>query len=110
MYRDVCSKRMRLDDGCNNNLNVPSVKENETWSCSGDTSLVEPEILEDMGVGMLADGEGSRESSQTLKTQECTISPKNFEAERHSTRSVDTDLVTQETFKGSSFESASLDR
>lgn len=66
---------MRLDDGCNNNIDN-EVKENEHWSCAGDTSLVEPEILEDMGVSMLADGEGSRES--LLKTQECTISPKNF--------------------------------
>ncbi|XP_011495682.1 PREDICTED: S-phase kinase-associated protein 2 isoform X2 [Ceratosolen solmsi marchali] len=103
------SKRMRLDDGCNNNLNSASVKESERWSCSGDTSLVEPEILEDMGVSMLADGEASRESLQILKTQECTISPKNFESNRHS-KNKSTMYETKETFKSTSFEPANVDR
>jgi F-box and leucine-rich repeat protein 1 (S-phase kinase-associated protein 2) len=100
---------MRLDDGCNNNLNNASVKERERWSCSGDTSLVEPEILEDMGVSMLADGEASRESLQTLKTQECTISPKNFESGRHS-KNKNAIYEAKETFKSKSFEPTNGDR
>ena len=100
---------MRLDDGCNNNLNTTSEKESETWSCSGNTSLVEPEILEDMGVGMLADGEASRESLQNLKTQECTISPKNFEAERKLQNS-NTLYSTEEPFKKTTLETSNIDR
>lgn len=100
---------MRLDDGCNNNINGSSVTENERWSCSGDTSLVEPEILEDMGVSMLAD-EASRESLQTqLKTQECTISPKNFEAERKS-KKLKTAHEKQENFKSTNFSADHIDR
>lgn len=100
---------MRLDDGCNNNLNGSSVTENERWSCSGDTSLVEPEILEDMGVSMLAD-EASRESIQTqLKTQECTISPKNFEAEKK-LKKLKTAQENQESFKDTSFSADPNDR
>lgn len=109
MYNDVCSKRIKLDDGCNNNVNGTAVKENERWSCSGDTSLVEPEILEDMGVGMLTDGEGSRESSQNLKTQECLLSPKKYESDKH-TKSSDTAYQSQETFRTASFESTNVDR
>lgn len=48
-----------MDDGCNNNLNstVNSESQNSTgWSYSGNASLIEPEILEDMGVSMLEDG------------------------------------------------------
>ncbi|XP_058794171.1 S-phase kinase-associated protein 2 isoform X2 [Phymastichus coffea] len=103
------SKRIKLDDGCNNNVNGTEERENEKWSCSGDTSLVEPEILEDMGVGMLADGEGSHESLQNLKTQECTISPKNFEAEMRAKHS-DSTYQSQKTFRTASFESTNPDR
>lgn len=51
------SKRLRLDDSCNNNLNSNAAdspsKDNGKWSYSGNASLVEPEILEEMGVSML---------------------------------------------------------
>lgn len=97
---------MRLDDGCNNNINGTPVEENEKWSCSGDTSLVEPEILEDMGVSMLADEEASRESFQALKTQECTISPKNF----NHLKTANTIYESQETYKSNDFEQADIDR
>ncbi|KAJ8681569.1 hypothetical protein QAD02_017361 [Eretmocerus hayati] len=103
------SKRMRLDDGCNNNINGTTNVENDTWSCSGNTSLVEPEILEDMGVSMLADGEASRESLQILKTQECTVSPKNFEVDRY-IKTQDSLNETQKTFNSNDFEGANLER
>ena len=64
---------MRLDDGCNNNLNALSEtsKNNSThWSCSGDTSLVEPEILEDMGVSMLEDENSCESDLKKLRTQD----------------------------------------
>ncbi|XP_014213892.1 S-phase kinase-associated protein 2 [Copidosoma floridanum] len=96
-------KRMRLDNGCNNNVNSPEIKETESWSCSGDTSLIEPEMLEDMGVGMLVDGEASRDSLKTLQTQECTIPPKKFEAER-CLKNVDSMYGSQESHKSASFE------
>lgn len=105
MY-NVCSKRMRLDDGCNNNLDSATEKDNEKWSCSGDTSLVEPEILEDMGVGMLADGEVSRDSLQTLKTQECTISPKKFDQ----IKTASIIYESQQTYNSNSFEKENTDR
>lgn len=72
----VCSKRLRLDDGSNNNLNstVNSESQNNTrWSYSGNASLIEPEILEDMGVGMLEDGVVNCES--TKASGECVILP-----------------------------------
>ena len=72
---------MRFGVDLEDEVNGMIEEENENWLCAGDTSLVEPEILEDMGVGMLVDGETSRESIQTMKTQECTIPPKNFEKE-----------------------------
>ncbi|XP_012270645.1 S-phase kinase-associated protein 2 isoform X2 [Orussus abietinus] len=79
------SKRIRLDDGCNNNLNstLNSIsKSSVRWSCASDASLVEPEILEDMGVSMLEDEEVSCESLKKLQSQECTISPTSSESSR----------------------------
>ncbi|XP_043463038.1 S-phase kinase-associated protein 2 [Leptopilina heterotoma] len=67
------SKRVRLDDGCNNNLNeiTETSKSNAThWSCSGDTSFVEPEILEDMGVSMLEDEESCENDLKKPRLQE----------------------------------------
>lgn len=69
----IFSKRVRLDDGCNNNLNEISEtsKSNGThWSCSGDTSFVEPEILEDMGVSMLEDEESCENDLKKPRLQE----------------------------------------
>ncbi|XP_072757626.1 S-phase kinase-associated protein 2 [Anoplolepis gracilipes] len=71
------SKRLRLDDGCNNNLNstVNSESQNSTrWSYSGNASLIEPEILEDMGVGMLEDGVVNCEKT----SGNCIILPANL--------------------------------
>ncbi|KAL7288698.1 hypothetical protein TKK_0017423 [Trichogramma kaykai] len=104
------SKKMRLDDGCNNNLNGDSEQESEKWSCAGDTSLVEPEILQDMGVSMLADGEASRESLQAMKTQECTISPKNFTTEKHLKNSQLKHEIPKESLNNDNFDNENLNR
>lgn len=70
---------MRLDDGCNNN-NINGTPDNAgssdngQWTCAGDTSLVEPEVLVDLGVSMLAD-ETSCESLKILQTNDCNVSP-----------------------------------
>ncbi|XP_033301494.1 S-phase kinase-associated protein 2 isoform X2 [Bombus bifarius] len=72
------SKQLRLDDSCNNNLNDSlnsTTKHSAKWSCSGDTSLVEPEILEEMGVSMLEDGASNCESTRKSHSLEQTISP-----------------------------------
>lgn len=45
------------------------------WSYSGNTSFVEPEILEDMGVSMLEDPVANDESTKQLQSQVCIISP-----------------------------------
>lgn len=66
-----------MDDGCNNNLNstVNSESENNTrWSYSGNASLIEPEILEDMGVSMLEDGVVNCEKT----SEDCIILPANL--------------------------------
>ncbi|XP_070154127.1 S-phase kinase-associated protein 2 isoform X1 [Polyergus mexicanus] len=70
------SKRLRLDDGCNNNLNstVNSESQNTRWSYSGNASLIEPEILEDMGVSMLEDGIVNCEKT----SGDCIILPANL--------------------------------
>ncbi|KAI4477801.1 hypothetical protein M0802_014633 [Mischocyttarus mexicanus] len=52
-----CSKRLRIDDK-GNNLNSTfnsTSKINTRWSYTGDSSFVEPEILEDMGVSIIED-------------------------------------------------------
>ena len=102
---DIFSKRMRVDDGSNNNTNV-ATKDSKQWTYSGDTSLVEPEILEDMGVSMLADGESSQENKiPLLKTQECTISPKKFD--KNKIRKSENALKKKENY---SFESNTANR
>ncbi|XP_033338576.2 S-phase kinase-associated protein 2 [Megalopta genalis] len=71
------SKILRLDDGCNNNLNgILNEKpvSNERWSYSGDGSLVEPEILADMGVGMLED-EASCDRTKISQSSKHSVSP-----------------------------------
>ncbi|KAK0167573.1 hypothetical protein PV327_004952 [Microctonus hyperodae] len=75
------SKRMKLDDGCNNNLNSTlnsDSKNNGRWSRPGDTSLVEPEVMVDLGVSMLDDEESS-ESLRKSPSHEPTIFPNNYE-------------------------------
>lgn len=71
------SKRLRLDNGCNLNSMLNNGLQNGTkWSFSGDTSFVEPEILEDMGVSMLEDAVVNIESTrQPMQSQERVISP-----------------------------------
>ncbi|XP_015521230.2 S-phase kinase-associated protein 2 isoform X1 [Neodiprion pinetum] len=109
------SKRIRLDDGSNNNLNSTlnsATKNNTRWTCAGDTSLVEPEILEDMGVSMLEDEEMSGGSVKKLKTHECTISPTGSQNRRtQSTENGDIVYGSHSTmYRDSSFETVHLER
>ncbi|XP_043275668.1 S-phase kinase-associated protein 2 isoform X2 [Venturia canescens] len=112
------SKRMRLDDGCNNNLNSTlnsASKNGARWTCSGDTSLVEPEILEDMGVSMLDDEDASRESMKKLQSQEDVISLSSSENSRQlaesEVRIQNTEVQRQDKrFRTSTFDTATLPR
>ncbi|XP_017886904.1 S-phase kinase-associated protein 2 isoform X2 [Ceratina calcarata] len=64
------SKRLRVDDSCNNlnrTLTDSPPKDNSKWSYSADASLVEPEILEEMGVSML-EGEDLLNCESTKKS------------------------------------------
>ncbi|KYQ59063.1 S-phase kinase-associated protein 2 [Trachymyrmex zeteki] len=108
------SKRLRLDNGCNNNLNdtLNSHSQNNTkWPYSGDASLIEPEILEDMGVSMLEDGITNCENTKRLQSEECTILTENLASNN---RSVIDDSVIfgyqEEVYTSSSLEIAISDR
>ncbi|XP_048505056.1 S-phase kinase-associated protein 2 isoform X2 [Athalia rosae] len=115
---EICwyqSKRMRLDDGCNNNLNSTlnsATKSNTRWTCAGDTSLVEPEILEDMGVSMLEDEEVSCESMKKLQSHECTISPTSSESSRKQAPEKEDIEFKSHTaiYRDTSFNNINLDR
>ncbi|XP_032675735.1 S-phase kinase-associated protein 2 [Odontomachus brunneus] len=69
------SKKIPLENTCNNNLNNNMPQNSRRWSYSGNTSFVEPEILEDMGVSMLEDPVTNDESTKQLQSQVCIISP-----------------------------------
>ncbi|XP_071633405.1 S-phase kinase-associated protein 2 isoform X1 [Temnothorax longispinosus] len=107
-------KRLRLDDGCNNNLNstLDSDSRNDTkWSYSGNASLIEPEMLEDMGVGMLEDGVGNYESTKRLQSEECTILSENLDS--HNRSIIDESDVfgyQEEVYTSSGLEIANTDR
>ncbi|XP_043249572.1 S-phase kinase-associated protein 2 [Colletes gigas] len=105
------SKRLRLDKNCNNNLNSTlnsASKNNENWSCSGDTSLVEPEILEDMGVSMLED-EASQESTRKSQSLNGPISPAGPNTSRQC-ETVNAFEHQQSIYRGSSFDTVVMDR
>lgn len=109
------SKRMRLDDGCNNNLSSTlnsATKNNARWTCAGDTSLVEPEILEDMGVSMLEDEEISCESLKQLPSHECTASPTGSEGSRRPAAEIVENVFANHPtiYRESSFDTVNLDR
>lgn len=118
MQKKKFSKRMRLDDGCNNNLDLnstlDSASKNTRWTCAGDTSLVEPEILEDMGVSMLEDEEVSCGSIKKLKTQEYNnASPNGSETSRQRPSQESTDNIFGNhttIYRESSFDTVHLDR
>ncbi|KYN07750.1 S-phase kinase-associated protein 2 [Cyphomyrmex costatus] len=78
------SKRLRLDNGCNNNLNNSHCQNSTKWPYSGDASLIEPEILEDMGVSMLEDGVTNCENTKKLQSEECTILAENLTSNNRS--------------------------
>ncbi|XP_066597239.1 S-phase kinase-associated protein 2 isoform X2 [Prorops nasuta] len=106
------SKRIRLEDGCNNNLNSTlnsASKNNTKWTCAGDTSLVEPEILEDMGVSILVDVEASCESLKPSPCEEVKFSPISLE-NRQNQPDENNDINKQDSVYRSSFETTSIDR
>ncbi|KAG5327600.1 SKP2 protein, partial [Pseudoatta argentina] len=108
------SKRLRLDNSCNNNLNntLNSHSENSTkWPYSGDASLIEPEILEDMGVSMLEDGVTNCENTKRLQSEGCTILAENLASNNRSIID-DSDIFgyQEEVYTSSSLEIAISDR
>lgn len=109
----IFSKRVRLDDGCNNNLNeiTETSKSNTThWSCSGDTSFVEPEILEDMGVSMLEDEESCESDLKKPRLQE--PSPTQSQINRENSLKEKNACISQDSgmYRHSSFETVVPDK
>lgn len=103
-----------MDVGCNNNLNstLNGDSRNDTkWSYSGNASLIEPEILEDMGVGMLEDGVANYESTKRLQSEECTILSENLDRNNKS-RIDEPDVFgyQEEVYTSSSLEIANTNR
>lgn len=100
---------MKLDDGCNNNLNSTLNSESKNgrrWSYRGDTSLVEPEVLVDLGVSML-DDDASSESFKKPSQDEATSSPdeSSSESSRQFPENGTTDLDDKnKIYKSSSFD------
>ncbi|KAK2586549.1 hypothetical protein KPH14_011439 [Odynerus spinipes] len=108
------SKRMRLDDGCNNlNSTFNSTSKNSTrWSYTADSSLVEPEILEDMGVSMLDNETINCDNVKKLQSQDCTISPNNADNNKRLPLN-DNGIYESESeslYRGSSFETINVER
>jgi hypothetical protein len=71
-----------LNDGYNNNLNNTfnnKSQNNTRWSYSGDVSLLEPEILKDMGVDMLEKEIINCGSTKKLQSEECIVLPANLD-------------------------------
>lgn len=108
----IYSKHLCLDDNCNNNLNgsLNNTSNNSTqWLCSGDTSLVEPEILEDMGVSMLEDEAMSYKRTRKSHSLERTTLPT---ASNNSGQcgKLNNSQNQEYTYSGSSFDTVSIDR
>ncbi|XP_029050962.1 S-phase kinase-associated protein 2 isoform X2 [Osmia bicornis bicornis] len=105
------SKRLRLDDTCNNNLNSTlnsASKNNANWSCASDGNLVEPEMLADMGVSMLEDQASSCERANNSESVERT-SPISSENSKKCNKSNSFD--SQESIhRASSFDTVIIDR
>ncbi|XP_017764417.1 PREDICTED: S-phase kinase-associated protein 2 isoform X2 [Eufriesea mexicana] len=104
------SKRLRLDDSCNNNLNSSlnsTSKNSARWSCSADGN-VEPEILEDMGVSMLEDEASSCESTKKSDSLERTISP-TISGNSGQCEKVNSFQRQESVYRGSSFDTVSMD-
>jgi len=108
----VYSKRLRLDNGCNNNLNSAlngDFRNGTKWPYSGNASLIEPEILEDMGVGMLDDGVTNYESTKRLQP-ECKSLSENLDSNNRSIIDDSDVFGYQEEVYTSSLEIANTDR
>ncbi|XP_008547550.1 S-phase kinase-associated protein 2 isoform X1 [Microplitis demolitor] len=113
-YSPPNSKRVKLDDGCNNNLNSTLNSESKNgrrWSYRGDTSLVEPEVLVDLGVSML-DDDASSESLKKSSSQDgvISLSESSSECSRQPTENGSTALDDKDKIYGSSFEKIGLER
>ncbi|XP_076387670.1 S-phase kinase-associated protein 2 isoform X3 [Megachile rotundata] len=105
------SKRLRLDDTCNNNLNSTlnsASKNNANWSCSGDGTLVEPEILEDMGVSMLEDEATSCKRAKNTRSIKCA-SPASSNSSKQCDKTNSFD-GQESILRGSSFDTVIMDR
>ena len=99
---------MRTDDGCNNNMKNSSPNENAGWTYSADTSLVESEIMEEMGVSMLEEEE-KYESPKDELTQEPVLSLRHAE-ELRQTLAKEKIFTKEEISRGTSFENINNDR
>jgi len=101
-----------LDNGCNNNLNSTlngDFRNSTKWPYSGNASLIEPEILEDMGVSMLEDGVTNYESTKRLQP-ECKSLSENLDSNNRSIIDDPDVFGYQEEVYTSSLEIANTDR
>ncbi|XP_063991790.1 S-phase kinase-associated protein 2 isoform X2 [Diachasmimorpha longicaudata] len=107
------SKRKRLDDGCNNNLNNSRNNDSKSarkWKCPGDTSVVEAAVMVDLGVSML-DDETSCDSVKRSQSQDRSVSPSSMVSGRHA--AADDNILGDEKeniYRCSKFERGNLSR
>lgn len=99
-----------MDNSCNNVLNSTFNNEsqnNTRWSYSGTASLVEPEILEDMGVGMLED----ENCTKTLESEKCTtVLPINLNHSKRLTDKTSGFECQEEVYTSSNLETINAER
>lgn len=103
-----------MDDGCNNlNSTFNSTSKNNTrWSYNADSSLVEPEILEDMGVSMLEDEAINCDNVNKVQSPDSTVSLNNADNNKRLPLN-DNGIYESEQkslYRGTSFETASIER
>lgn len=89
---------------------MDNASEVNQWLYTGDTSLVEPEILEEMGVSMLEDEESSLEGSKNEMTQEPVLSLASAEELRKTLAKERSCFDKDDVSQSSSFETVSSDR
>ncbi|XP_047356452.1 S-phase kinase-associated protein 2-like isoform X1 [Vespa velutina] len=108
------SKRVRMDDGCNNlNSTFNSTSKNNTrWSYNADSSLVEPEILEDMGVSMLEDEAINCDNVNKVQSPDCTVSLTNADNNKRLPLNDNGiyDSEQKSLYRGTTFESVTIER
>lgn len=103
-----------MDDGCNNlNSTFNSTSKNSTrWSYTADSSLVEPEILEDMGVSMLEDEAINCDNVNKVQSPDCIIPLNNADNNKRLPLNDNGIYKSEEKplYRDSSFETASIER